>query len=131
MQAARRLFDQIKNNRAGRQTGLCFTAVLGLLFLVGSLRYHGDAAGHNSAQQQRKFLDQNKSFCPGPVTEPLKRPDSWWEPFSQKLAAEVAASDALQVTVILSESVHHFGLREACDLCFAFRALAWSSMVIV
>ncbi|KAL0019951.1 hypothetical protein WJX79_003543 [Trebouxia sp. C0005] len=96
MQAARRLFDQIKNNRAGRQTGLCFTAVLGLLFLVGSLRYHGDAAGHNSAQQQRKFLDQNKSFCPGPVTEPLKRPDSWWEPFSQKLAAEVAASDALQ-----------------------------------
>ena len=103
MQAARRLFDQVKDNRAGRQSGLCFIAVVGLLLFVGALRYHGDAAGHSGAQQQRKFLDQNNSFCPGPATEPAKRPDSWWEPFSQKLASEVAASDAHQVTVMFEQ----------------------------
>ncbi len=101
MQAARRLFDQVNDNRAGRQSGLCFVVVVGLLFFVGAVRYHGDAAGRSGAQQQRKFLDQSKSFCPGPATEPVKRPDSWWEPFSQKLAAEVAASDAHQVILVL------------------------------
>lgn len=100
MQAARRLCDQVNDNRAGRQAGLCFVAVVGLLLFVGVLRFHGDAAGHSGAQPQRKILDTKKSFCSGPATEPIERQDSWWEPFSQKLAAEVAASDAHQVTVI-------------------------------
>ncbi len=116
MQAARRLFDQVKDNRAGRQSGLCFIAVVGLLLFVGALRYHGDATGHSGAQQQRKFLDQNKSVCPGPATEPVKRPDSWWEPCSQKLAAEVAASDAHQVTAFFE--------RVSQPLC------PWSGLVI-
>ena len=103
MQAARRLFDHVNDNRAGRQSGLCFIAVVGLLLFVGALRYHGGATVHTGAQQQRKVLDQNKSFCPGPATKPVTRPDSWWEPFSQKLTAEVAASDAHQVTVMFEQ----------------------------